>query len=59
MPKGNGAGCLVQNHLAHKLIGVSVHVFWDVANTPSHHVKVPWVGGRSLQGMSTSQGGQF
>jgi len=43
--------------LANKLIGVTVHVLWDVANTPSHHVKVPRVGGRSLQGMKTSQGG--
>jgi hypothetical protein len=41
MPKGYGAGGLVQNHLANKLIGVTVHVFWDVANTPSHHVKMP------------------
>jgi hypothetical protein len=54
MPKGYGAGGLVQNHLANKLIGVTVHVFWDVANTPSHHVKMPWVGGRSFQGMSIS-----
>jgi hypothetical protein len=54
MPKET-VGWLVQNHLAHKLIGVSVHVFWDVANTPSHHVKVPGVGGRSLQGRGLAE----
>jgi len=30
IPKGNGAGSLVYNHMANRLIGVTVHVFrWE------------------------------